>query len=134
MKQVFPQGARRYAGEVLDVYFDYLLSKHWSLFCKEPKAVFIERQYQRLSAQQDMMPERLQAIVPRMVRDDWFGSYAELTTIEYVVQRMAQRVRQPQLMLTGIEVLAECSQLLEHGYLQLFPDVLGFTKRWNARN
>ncbi|GAB1596870.1 acyl carrier protein phosphodiesterase [Lysobacter claricitrinus] len=88
----FPDGRRRYAGIVLDVYFDHLLARDWPRWSDVPLDAFTARAYAMLRARQDELPPRLQAIVPRMAEHDWLGSYRERAHVDRAVARLAHRL------------------------------------------
>ena len=66
--QLFGEGRRRYAGIVLDVLYDHLLSQRWDNFCDIHRTEFIQRFYRALLAHQEMLPEKLRLIAPRIVQ------------------------------------------------------------------
>lgn len=74
-------GLRRYAGIVLDVYFDHCLARGWARWNETPLQDFTARVYRVLLVHRDELPPRLQAIAPRMAAHDWLGSYANRVNV-----------------------------------------------------
>lgn len=68
-------GLRRYAGIVLDVYFDHLLARDWSRWNDTPLPAFTDRVYGVLDEHHEQLPARLKRIAPHMAAEDWLGNY-----------------------------------------------------------
>lgn len=69
---------RRYAGILVDIFYDHFLARHWARFCSMPLADFTRRSYAELQAHRQWLPPRLLEILPRMQAEDWLLSYARL--------------------------------------------------------
>lgn len=92
LRERFPDGQRRYAGIVLDVYFDHCLARDWARWSEQPLDAFTARVYAVLDARFDALPPRLQAIAPRMTAHDWLGGYRERANVDLAITRMATRL------------------------------------------
>ncbi len=71
----FSQTRRRYAGIVLDVFFDHCLARDWAQYGEGPLDRFTSGFYRVLVAQ-PQLPRRLAAIAPHMAAHDWLGRIA----------------------------------------------------------
>ncbi len=70
-KRRFPLERRRFAGVLLDVFFDHCLARDWNDYADEPLPQFVERVYGTLRTASPL-PERLARIAPRMApRTGW---------------------------------------------------------------
>ena len=74
-KQRFPSERRRYAGILIDLFFDHCLAMHWHKYADESLSIFTERVYQTLKQEETRLPGKLALIAPRMAAQDWLGSY-----------------------------------------------------------
>lgn len=63
-KRRFPLERRRFAGVLLDVFFDHCLARDWNDYADEPLPQFVERVYGTLRTASPL-PERLARIAPR---------------------------------------------------------------------
>ncbi|MBB3117457.1 acyl carrier protein phosphodiesterase [Pseudoduganella violacea] len=127
--QLFGEGRRRYAGIVLDVFYDHLLSRRWADYSGSPKAELIQRFYQAVAQYEPLLPERLRAILPRMVAQDWLGSYEDLVSVELAVNRISQRLsRNGHLMREGLLDLRQHQDALAAGFDQFFPELIRFVE------
>lgn len=113
---------RRFAGIMVDVFYDHFLVRHWNRFSEVPLAVFTRRVYGQLLPQRASFPERLQRMLPRMVADDWLGSYGRMTAVDAALRGIARRFKHKQ----RAEVLADSARELVHNYPQLENHFLTF--------
>lgn len=85
-KARFPSERRRYAGILLDLFFDHCLAANWQDYSTEPLEDFTLRVYRALQSE-PQLPGRLALIAPRMAEQDWLGSYREFAVLEQVLAR-----------------------------------------------
>lgn len=126
----FADGRRRYAGIVLDVYFDHLLARDWSRWSDVPLDVFTRRAYSILDARFDELPARLQAIAPRMAADDWLGSYRDRANVDRAITRMANRLSR-----NGDRLVATLHDFraIESGAAAMFDGFFGELETFTSR-
>ena len=61
---------RRYAGIMVDMFYDHLLARHWAQFDDQSLAEFTKRMYRAVLTQQALMPERARTTLVRMAEKD----------------------------------------------------------------
>jgi acyl carrier protein phosphodiesterase len=124
---------RRYAGIMVDVFYDHFLAKHWQDFHDEPLAEFTARVYRVLERYHTVLPERLQRMAPMMMQWDWLGSYADIGSIYTALNRMGQRLkRENRLMNSADELVGNYAQL-EADFRAFLPDVLRYARGHDVR-
>lgn len=135
----FPDGRRRYAGIVLDVYFDHLLARDWTRWSARdpwtavPLDAFTARVYTLLRDRFDELPPRLQAIAPRMAAQDWLGGYRQRGNVDLAVARIATRLsRDGERLVACLEDLRRIETQAAHAFELLFPALLDFAERERA--
>ncbi len=125
---------RRFAGIIVDLCYDHFLYRHWSKYTDMALAPFILNAYDLLKTHQAMLPERLQAMIPFMIRDDWLGSYRELNGVEQALKRLSKRVTKGDRLVGAIDEIKAHYRELEANFLLFFPDLIGFVNDFkNAR-
>jgi acyl carrier protein phosphodiesterase len=72
---------RRYAGVLLDLFYDHFLARHWADYSDLPLEGFTARVYAALRSSHALLPERLQLIAPRMAATDWLASYRHVDAV-----------------------------------------------------
>ena len=119
---------RRYAGIMVDMFYDHLLVRHWPLFADQPLERFTARMYQAVLAQQELMPERARAVLVRMAREDWLSSYAHLTNLHSALDNMSRRLRPGNSLPGAVHELERDYPHFEADFLQFMPDVIQFAE------
>ena len=121
----FPLTRRRYAGILLDVFFDHCLARHWQDYAAEPLAQFSGRVYQVL-LQEPQLPERLALIAPRMAEQDWLSSYHDFAVLQQVLVGMQRRLSRPQGLDGALEELERLYDPLLADFREFYPQLQAF--------
>jgi acyl carrier protein phosphodiesterase len=128
-KQLFAGPSRRYAGILLDVFYDHLLARDWSRYCDEPLADFIQRFYGALARHADVLPENLALAAPRMIEQDWLGSYVDYAGVEIAIRRISTRLsKNGDLLRDGLADLKANDAQIAAGFHAFFPQLIGFVE------
>jgi len=123
---------RRYAGIMVDMFYDHFLARHWTRYSAEPLAGFCRRVYGLLSARQDILPESLQRLAPRMAETDWLGSYAEVESIRIALDRIGRRLSRENRLLGSADELVANYAPLESDFHAFLPEALRFARSQHA--
>ncbi|MBI6898163.1 DUF479 domain-containing protein [Pseudomonas putida] len=121
----FPRERRRFAGIVLDVFFDHCLARHWGEYAAQPLAQFTSDFYKVLLAE-PQLPGRLARIAPYMAADDWLGAYGDFATLEQVFGGIARRLSRPEGMDGVMEELERLYELLLADFREFYPQLQAF--------
>ena len=113
----------KYAGVVVDVLYDYVLANHWSEFGPGSLQDFANRCYRTLESQLELMPARIQDVVPRMIADNWLVRYGTREGIDFTFSRLRRRVSRPHFLQDVLLTLDENEKELTDEFRQFFPDV-----------
>lgn len=127
LKRLFPRQERRFAGIVLDVLFDFLLCRHWSMFSNWERAEFTAGVYEVLQTKQVALPVPLAERASTWVAADWLRVYESLDGVAAVLDRVSHRLASN----TGrrVDLAALLAQVwidearLELGFMAVFGDV-----------
>lgn len=118
-------GLRRYAGIVLDVYFDHCLARDWLRWNDAPISDFTTRVYRVLREHRDELPPRLHAIAPRMAAHDWLGSYAVRDNVDGAVHGIATRLsRNGDKLVACLDVLRDREVEVDAAFEAFFPELI----------
>lgn len=132
-KELFEPGRRRFAGILLDMFYDHVLLANWAQYSDRPAGELIARFYAALQAHRAILPERLQRMLPYMIGQDWLGSYQELAGVEFAAARVSQRLsRNGELLRAGLEDLRENYESLSAGFHEFFPQLTRFVEETRA--
>lgn len=117
---------RRYAGIMVDMFYDHLLAHHWEHFAEQTLAEFTGRMYQAVLTQQELMPERARRVLVRMAQEDWLSSYAELPNLHLALNNMARRLRPGNPLPGAVDELERHYQGFEADFMAFMPEVIDF--------
>ena len=127
---------RRFAGILVDVFYDHFLARHWSRFHPLPLAEFTQMVYAALWPRRQEFPPRLQRILPSMIRDDWLASYADVAAVDAALNGMARRrfryAERARPLVGGVCELERNYPALEANFLAFAPQLRDFTRPSSA--
>jgi acyl carrier protein phosphodiesterase len=127
-KQRFPSERRRYAGILVDLFFDHCLAAHWEDYAEVPLQQFTTRVYQVLRDEAEL-PGKLAQIAPRMAAQDWLGSYREFAVMEQVIAGMSRRLSRPEGLAGGLAELEQLYEPLLQDFREFYPALEAFAGR-----
>ena len=104
---------RRYAGVLVDIFYDHLLARNWAAIHGQPLHEYCESVYVLIRDRLHDLPASSHAGLALMAKEDWLTSYAQIEGIADVLARMSRRARQPNPLM--------------HGEQEFLADVDGFT-------
>lgn len=119
---------RRFAGVLLDIFYDHFLARHWNHFSPVDLPTFTRNAYAVLHERHELLPEKLQRMLPFMRAEDWLGSYARVEWVELTLQRMAKRLTRGAALASGGIELRTHYDRFEADFLRFFPDLRAFVK------
>ena len=117
---------RRFAGILVDMFYDHFLARHWDEYSDTPLERFTARVYSALREHHALLPERLQNIAPRMAATDWLGSYRHVEAVGFALDRMGQRLKRGNALLRASEELLLQYHAFDADFRAFFPDVVRF--------
>lgn len=120
---------RRYAGIVLDVFFDHCLARDWTLYADRPLALFTSDVYRVLSSERQL-PGRLAQIAPHMVANDWLGSYREFEVLEQVLHGISRRLTRPEELAAAMQELRRLYEPLSEDFRLFYPQLQDFAQNY----
>ena len=124
----FTQTRRRYAGIVLDVFFDHCLARDWSHYAEGPLERFTTDFYKVLKSQ-PQLPKRLATIAPHMAAHDWLGSYRDFGVLEQVFKGIARRLSHPQALTGAMQDLHNLYEPLSEDFRAFYPQLQAFAEK-----
>ena len=121
-------GRRRFAGVMIDMFYDHFLAKYWDEFHHRQLDTFTADFYRILMRRQSELPERAQRAARFMVELDWLGSYAQVESVDTALNRMSQRLRRTNTLIDSAEELEHHYAAFEGDFRRFMPDVIDFAQ------
>ncbi|HSC81793.1 MAG TPA: ACP phosphodiesterase [Chitinolyticbacter sp.] len=121
---------RRVAGIMVDLFYDHFLARDWARYHEQPLTGFTAMAYAEMAARGDELPDRLAQVLPNMRQYDWLASYADVANVSYALDRMAQRLRQPNPLAGAGEELLRDYTGFAADFVLFLPDAAGFAEEY----
>jgi acyl carrier protein phosphodiesterase len=113
---------RRFAGIVVDIFFDHFLIRHWDRFASDPLPEFVRTVYATLDRHPDWLGETLAEVARRMREEHWLASYRTIDGLALTLERIARRSPRTAPIRNGTDDLEANYAGFENAFLQFFPD------------
>ncbi len=82
-----------YSGVIVDILYDHFLAKNWNEFSDIPLEKYTTNFYDLLYDNYQILPTRIQKMMPYMIADNWLLSYATIKGIGRILYQMNKRTR-----------------------------------------
>jgi acyl carrier protein phosphodiesterase len=128
---------RRFAGIMVDVFYDHFLARHWRTWCATPLEDFTQQVYATLTPHRASFPERLQRVLPRMAGDDWLSAYREPWAVDAALNGIARRFKRfprARVLTGGARELEQQYSHFEADFLAFFPELIDFVERYHTES
>ena len=123
---------RKYAPILVDIYFDYLLSKNWNRFSAVPLRTFADQAYRILLQAAPTFPKATMDQTQRMIAGDWLMSYGKYQGLEFVMNKLKNRVSKPDQLNDAVETMKEHEKKLNEYFMNFFPDLISTCTAFGA--
>ena len=85
---------RRFSGVLVDIFYDYLLARHWDEHSQVPLREFTAAFYADVRRETLVLPRDAQATLERIMKHDLLGQYRELAGVEQSLRRVSTYISQ----------------------------------------
>lgn len=123
-------GRRRYAGVLVDIFYDHLLARDWARYREDGLGDYCVRVYRQIAERRHHLPDSAHHALELMAREDWLQSYTELEGIADVLARMSRRARQPNPLAGGEADFVAAAEGFERDFRAWLPDAQRFVADW----
>jgi len=125
---------RRFAGIIVDIFFDHYLCLHWKQYCQLPLEEFIEEVYRALDEHPEWRAGRLAEAFPMMRSENWLMTYTTIEGIGLTLDRVSRRSPRISKIAGGAEDLRENYEAFEKHFHEFMPDLVKFVNDWKKEN
>lgn len=128
-RRLFQPPMRRYAGIVLDVWFDHLLVLGWDRFVTdELLAQFSQRWLALLDQHAPELPPPLRAFLDWMHARGLPATYGDDATIDVVLHALAHRLSRPSPVGDALPALQARAEALQRHFEAFFPELVVYAR------
>lgn len=121
-------GRRRYAGIMVDMFYDHLLARHWQSFSDQSIEGFTRNMYALVLQQQAIIPEQAWPTLSRMARYDWLTSYSQLENMHRALDQIALRLTRANTLPGSAAELEQQYAGFEADFFAFMPEVMTFAE------
>ena len=137
-KQRLAPQYRRFAGILVDVFYDYILASNWQDYSDVELAKFTTSIYNSWSNYLGELPPYTQAVIHRLIIEDWLYSYQSLAGIEHTLARISDRLNRRRKskqcnLAPAIQELTTHYQGLKLDFQEFFPELQLYTHDWQSK-
>ncbi len=118
-----------YSGVIIDILYDHFLAKNWNSYSNIPLEDYANTFYNSLEKHYDILPLRVQKMMPYMVTDNWLLSYASIEGISRVLDGMNKRTNNRSAMNEAVQELEEFYEEFENEFTTFFSELIDFSKQ-----
>ena len=118
---------RKYAGVIVDMYYDHFLSKYWENYSEVSLSQFVGNAYQVFQRRIDCLPSRIQLMLPHMIEFDWLKNYAHLEGITGALGGLSRRARYDSGMEYAVSDLKQDYCKYKCEFELFFPELMNFS-------
>ncbi|TAF66521.1 MAG: DUF479 domain-containing protein [Cytophagales bacterium] len=113
----------KFSGVVVDIYHDHFLAKNWLRHSSEPLEDFANRMYATVQQYKNILPEKVQEVLPYMIKHNWLVNYAHFESLEDTFQRLAKRIEYKSPVQEAVATLQQNYEPLETDFSLFFEEI-----------
>jgi len=118
-----------YSGVIVDILYDHFLAKNWKQYSKIPLEEYIDSFYDLLGEHFEILPLRIQKMMPHMIVGNWLLSYAKIEGIQKVLDGMNRRTQNKSGMHNATIELKEFYTEFEAEFTSFFEELQTFVTK-----
>ncbi len=119
---------KKYAGVIVDIYYDHYLAKNWNDYSDITLDQFVQDVYKTIISNHSILPEKSAHFTKYMLQHNILFAYSKLEGVERVLNGMAHRTTFESNMEHAIHDLKEHYLLFENEFKLFFPELQSFVK------
>ncbi|HEV7403007.1 MAG TPA: ACP phosphodiesterase [Chthoniobacteraceae bacterium] len=114
---------RRYAGILVDMFYDHFLARDWSAWSPTPLTDFTTEVYTSFDTHGALLPPEVCERLAQMKAGDWLCSYGDLPALAQTLGRIGRRFRQPVPLAESIATLERHYEEFRADFNAFFPEL-----------
>lgn len=133
-KAQLPPPYRRYAGILLDMWFDHCLARDFSRWSGQSLALRSDELRALLRRRNELLPPGLQRFSAYMEQHDLPAAYADRAVLGQALAGIGQRLSRANPLDSALPVLVEHEAVLQQHFEAFFPQLQAFASEWVERH
>ncbi|WP_340198524.1 ACP phosphodiesterase [Ascidiimonas sp. W6] len=117
-----------YSGVIVDIFYDHFLAHNWKNYSPVPLDIYVSNFYLLLQKHFDILPQRIQKMIPFMIKDNWLLSYATIEGISRILYQMNNRTKNISRMNFAVIELEKYYQEFESEFTSFFEELIEYSQ------
>ena len=118
-----------YSGVIVDILYDHFLAKNWSTYSSVSLENYVESFYNVLEKHFEILPLRIQRLMPYMIADNWLLNYSKIEGIQRVLDGMNRRIKHKSRMNEATKELKKFYIEFEEEFTLFFEELIIFSSK-----
>lgn len=114
---------RHYSPVIVDMFYDHFLAKNWQTYHSSPLDHFASEAYAILNKFEDQLPQRVQGLLPHIIRGNWLYNYSRIEGIHGALSGMSSRTPYESKMDEAVIDLQKFYTEFEDEFSRFFPEL-----------
>lgn len=120
---------RHYSSVIIDVLYDHFLARNWTDYHSQSLENYTAEFYGIVERNWEILPEGVRRFFPIMKRQDWLLRYADLGGLEFILEKMTNRVKGDFRLAESVPLIKKEYPLYQDEFFNFFEDLKGFVER-----
>ena len=117
-----------YSSVIVDILYDHFLAKNWETYSTIPLKDFSVSFYNLLEDSYEILPLRIQNLMPFMIADNWLLNYSKIEGVQCVLDGMNRRTKYKSKMNEATKELKIHYNEFEEEFTLFFDELIAFSK------
>ncbi len=118
-----------YSGVIVDILYDHFLAKNWNTYTSITLETYVETFYDLLENHFEILPLRVQKLMPYMIADNWLLNYSKIEGIQRVLDGMNRRTKNKSKMNEATKELKQFYRQFEEEFTLFFEELINFSNQ-----
>ncbi|WP_264559031.1 ACP phosphodiesterase [Flavobacterium sp. N2270] len=123
-----------YSGVIIDILYDHFLAKNWNTYSNENLEDYVNRFYQSLKDNYEILSPKTKKLMPYMIESNWLVCYASIAGIERILFQMDYRTKHRAHMHNAVQELQEFYTEFEEEFTLFFEDLIEMVEDFNTKH
>ncbi|MDF1741441.1 MAG: ACP phosphodiesterase [Verrucomicrobiales bacterium] len=131
-RALLPADLRRFAGIIIDIFYDYFLSKHWEHFSGVSLEKAVDSIHRDLESVLYKAPEEAREVIAGMISEKWLLNYQTIPGIDETINRVSRRSDVLIPVWGACEMVIPHIEEMEAHFFEFYPALLSYLKEVRA--
>ena len=120
---------RRYAGILVDIFYDHFLASEWESYSSVPLDAFAQSVYRILEERHASFPQRMQRSMSYMISNRLLQSYRDIDGVHRALCGIETRLSRPSRLGEAVRELEQNHAALREDFTTYLPELVDFVAR-----